>query len=131
MLSKLAVHYYRPDFNEGQARSLIADMVQDLSEFSVGEIEAAIAAYRQAPPPPGKQKYFPDSGALRQLAAAERRHRQEVSERAPLCNFDSRPCAWWYQPKNRWKPHWREEDIPDDKREAYDRWIAAKSRRVA
>src|SRR3954466_2645273 len=31
LLSRLAVHFYRPDFTEGQARSMIGDMVGDLS----------------------------------------------------------------------------------------------------
>lgn len=113
MLSKLAVHYYRPDFTEGQARSLISDMVVDLAEFTVGEVEAAILAYRQQAPSPGKAKYFPDSGALRQLASAERKHRREVQAAPVRALFPGRPLMWWMRSKNLWHPSWIENDVPE------------------
>ena len=113
MLSKLAVHYYRPDFTEGQARSLIADMVVDLSEFTLGEVEAAIVAYRQQAPSPGKAKYFPDSGTLRQLASAERKHRREVQAAPVRALFPGRPLMWWMRSKRLWHPTWLENDVPE------------------
>jgi len=111
-LSKLAVHYYRPDFTEGQAKSLISDMVGDLGEFSVGEIEAAIAAYRQAPPSAGKAKYFPDSGTLRKLASDERAHRRAVAAAPVQAVWPGRPLMWWMRAKQLWHPSWIENDVP-------------------
>lgn len=114
MLSKLAVHYYRADFTEAQARSQIGDMVQDLIEFPVPEVEMAITIYRQTPPLPGKVKYFPDSSALRAIVLEGRRDRAALDRIAPVSAVSvSRPCMWWTRPKNRWNFDWREADVPD------------------
>jgi len=76
LLAKLAVHYYRPDFTEGQAKSLISDMVHDLVEFDVPEVELAIREYQ---PQTASERYAPDHvvvfarGAL-ETALARKRH---------------------------------------------------------
>lgn len=119
MLSKLAVHYYRPDFTEAQAKSLISDMVEDLSDFAVHEVESAIRAYRRD----ANNKFFPTSGALREPILDERkeqRHLERIGKR-PLPT-DPRPIMWWMLPEQLWKPHWRETDIPIE-------WIAAFQKR--
>lgn len=84
-------------------------MVEDLAEFPVCEVEAAIKAYRRDV----ANKFFPTSGALRgiiQEARKDRDHAAKVSSK-PLPT-DSRPHFWWAMPEQLWKPHWREEDIP-------------------
>ena len=109
LLSKLAIHYYRPDFTEGQARQLIADLTDDLEEFPVSEVETAIRLYRQD----AKNKYFPTSGALRGIILAARRERADMDSRpkrvVPLC----RPSRWHDWPKSRWDASWLETEVPD------------------
>jgi len=116
LLAKLAVHYYRPDFTEGQAKSLISDMVHDLVEFDVPEVELAIREYRQD----AHNRFFPTSGALRAPILAGRKERAEAEKisRKPLPN-DTRPIMWWCLPEVLWKPHWHESDIPIDHVKAY------------
>jgi len=129
LLSKLAVHYYRPDFTEGQARQLIGDMVEDLAEYRVDEIERAITAYRRQPPAPGKAKYFPDSGTLRNFANIERRERIEAEKAKPKrfeCG-ESRPIMWWTLPANLWRSHWQESEIPVDH---WDQYALIKAKRA-
>jgi hypothetical protein len=99
---------------------LIRDMVEDLAEFSLGDIEQAIKRYRQNP----ANKYFPTSGQLRAPileAIKERRDSARISDK-PLA--ESRPLMWWYQNPKFWKPHWRENDIPSYAWESYFAWKA-------
>lgn len=125
LLSKLAVHYYRPDFTEGQAKSLISDMVEDLAEFAVHEVDVAIKAYRRD----AKNRFFPTSGALRGiiLEARKDRHESEKVSAKPLPK-DCRPIMWWALPPYLWKAHWRETDIPIDEISAYQRRKTAKQK---
>lgn len=60
ILGKLAVHYYRPDFNQAAAQSMISDMVEDLGDYPLYEIETAIKRYRQN----GENRFFPTPGQL-------------------------------------------------------------------
>lgn len=111
LLTRLAVHYYRPDFTEGQAKSLIRDMVEDLSAYGVSEIDQAIKDYRRN----GLNRFFPTSG---QLLAPILERRKELHQDAkisskPLPN-ESRPLMWWMLPRKLWKQNWREADAPDD-----------------
>lgn len=119
-LSKLAVHYYRPDFTEGQAKVLITDMVNDLSDYRFDEIEIAARDYRKD----AENKFFPRSGQLINLVTAERRERRLAREagrkRGPsgpdLRAYPdglSRPLMWWMKPRKLWKPSWREAEVPD------------------
>jgi hypothetical protein len=121
LLSRLAVHYFRPDFTEGHAKLLIEDYVQDLAGCSVADVEHAIKVYRTTPAPNGKSKYFPDVATLLQIAsqkAQERAARQTAQRALP----DSRPSFWWLQ--DHWKPHWQESEIPAEHADAYRKWIA-------
>lgn len=112
-LARMAIHFYRPDFTEQHAKLLIQDYVTDLSDLDTCDVETAIRTYRQAPPQPGKPKYFPDSATLRQLAVAAAKDRILMSR--PLKPLtDSRPIMWWLRPQESWKPNWRESDIPQD-----------------
>lgn len=118
LLSRLAIHYYRPDFTEGQAKLLIQDYVHDLADFAVCDVEAAIRDYRQQPTK-GKAKYFPDSAQLRELATENAKHRSKMSapERKPY--HQSRPNAWYLRPRAQWESHWHEDEIPAFYREHY------------
>lgn len=123
----MAVHYYRPDFTEGQARSLIGDMVEDLVEFDIVDVETAITDYRRTPPAPGKSKYFPDSGTLRKLAAESREDRKPAFQSGdgkilrPEYADGARPACWWVQAPYLWQPSWSESDIPEDHKAAFRR----------
>lgn len=114
MLSKLAQHYYRPDFTDAQARTLIEDYLHDLMEFDLEEVEFAIATYRTS-----DERFFPRSGQLRKIIAtraAERAATARICDR-PLP--DSRPHFWWLQ--DHWKPSWKESEIPEEHRSAYEK----------
>ncbi len=60
LLAKLALHYWRPDFTEGQARQLYLDYLDDLRDYAVADIKTAIQAYRTD----GTNKFFPSSGQI-------------------------------------------------------------------
>jgi len=116
MLAKLAQHYYRPDFTEGQARQLIRDYLHDLAEFDLRDVDAGVTAYRRDP----KSKFFPTVGQLREriLEAQKDRlasARMGTAKARPQFG-DSRPIMWWALPKNLWQPHWSESDVPFDMR---------------
>lgn len=86
-------------------------MLEDLAEFRFAQVEAAIKAYRRD----AKNRFFPTSGQLRDLAAIARREEHETAAanaRGPMV-LDSRPYYWWDMPKKHWKAHWREGDIPE------------------
>jgi hypothetical protein len=60
ILSKLALHYWRPDFNAGQVKQMLGDYFEDLAAFTPADIEAACAAYRRNP----ENRYFPRAAEL-------------------------------------------------------------------
>lgn len=123
LLTKLAVHYYRPDFTEGQAKSLIRDMIEDLAMFSLGEIDASIKAYRRDP----ASRFFPTSGQLRGPILEARKEtaprRREPEGEIPI---DRRPSMWWSRAPILWKPHWQASEIPEDHRAAFHARLKAK-----
>lgn len=118
LLSRLAIHYYRPDFTEAHARLLVEDYVQDLAEFAICDVEAAIRDYRQQPTK-GKAKYFPDSSQLRDLASANAKHREEMARPVRKPMHEGRPTGWYLRKRETWEPHWREDEIPQFYREHY------------
>jgi hypothetical protein len=124
-LMGLSVHYYRPDFTEGQARVLIRDMLEDLGEFTASQVNNAIRSYRQDP----KSKYFPTSGQLRELASGARREERLACDTKPVrLEFgDSRPLKWWCQSQKMWQRHWREDEIPQEHKAQY---FAIKAKRA-
>lgn len=131
-LMSLSVHYYRPDFTEGQARVLIRDMLEDLAEFTPEQVDAAIRSYRRDP----KSKFFPTSGQLIEKATQARKEQVEADKaarsRKAIPEFgDSRPLMWWTQAPYLWKPHWKEADIPAEWRDSFRRRLAAKRREGA
>ena len=127
-LSRLAIHYYRPDFTESQAKSLVADMVEDLSEFRPDEIENAIRDWRRDP----EKRFFPRAAELAQIVRAIRKQRRETGDgtRAVPEFGEARPFGWEYTPRQFWKPHWRVSDLDSardpTRRARYDGWIARK-----
>ena len=60
LLGQLALHYWRPDFSEGQARQLYTDYLDDLRPYSVADIDRAMKSYRRN----GDNKFYPTSGQL-------------------------------------------------------------------
>lgn len=66
-LTKLAMHYWRPDFTPGQMRHLMADYLEDLRGHSPAEIADACARYRRNP----ENKFYPRSGQLLELMKIE------------------------------------------------------------
>ena len=120
LLSRLAIHYYRPDFTESQARLLILDLVNDLDEFALAEVETAVKAYRFDV----EQRFFPRSAELRELIFKERRHRREMSRKKIVPEFgESRSMQWWLKPKKLWARHWRADDLGQEQRRDYEHWL--------
>jgi hypothetical protein len=60
ILSKLALHYWRPDFTPTQSKLVLSDFLSDLAPFTPQEISAACDTYRRN----GENKFFPTPGAL-------------------------------------------------------------------
>lgn len=67
MLSKLAMHYWRPDFTPGQMRHLMADYLEDLRGFTPVQVAEACAKYRRD----AANKFFPRTGQLLELLKPE------------------------------------------------------------
>ena len=65
LLAKLSLHYWRPDFTPAQAKQMYADYVEDLREYALRDIAAAMKKYRQS-----AATFFPTSGQLVQIIRA-------------------------------------------------------------
>lgn len=120
-LARLALHYFRPDIAASQVKSIAADFVEDLGEFDQRDIHEAFKAYRQNP----ENKIFPRPGPLRDLTikAKVERVRAEQSPGGVYSVRDgssferaNRPLCWYMRPKSKWRPEWRESDVPEDYR---------------
>lgn len=124
-LTALASHYYRPDFSPAQAQQLIADMVEDLEEFTIAEIEVAVRNYRRNP----ENRFFPRAADLRGLVLGDRKERRiSASKPGIVPEFgDHRPLAWETLPRRYWQPHWKADDLRlarDPERLArYESWL--------
>lgn len=95
---------------------MIEDFVSDLMEFPLPEIDMALQEYRRN----GKNKYFPTPGSIREIILHGRAERAAIEKIGPaIKNYDSRPIMWWMQPKEMWRDHWLESDIPEDTRAGY------------
>ncbi len=129
LLSRLAIHYYRPDFTEDQAKALMADMVDDLSAFGVDEIESAIRDWRRDP----QHRFFPRAAELGQIIRAGRKHERDIEYRKRVVpEFgESRPFYWEYLPQKFWKAHWQVSDLDTardpERRARYDAWVSGKN----
>ena len=60
ILSKLALHFWRPDFTSAQAGMLIGDYLEDLKWYAPTAVEHACKVYRRKP----DSRFFPTSGQL-------------------------------------------------------------------
>lgn len=82
ILSRLSLHYWRPDFGPGQVRLLLADYLDDLHGYSVEAINAACTQYRRNP----ENKFFPRSGDLLALLKpkSEPRHHLQPFRGLPV-----------------------------------------------
>lgn len=119
MLARLATHYHRPDFGPAQVKLMILDFIEDLSDYTVAEIEIAVRDYRRNP----ENKFFPKTADLRETCTANRKERASaVGGGGPklVPQFgESRPMRWWDKPKQLWRSHWREEEIPEAEQATY------------
>lgn len=106
MLGKLALHYWRPDFSEQQAKLLFADFVEDLREYSPERIEAACTAYRRNP----ENRFFPTPGQLR--ACIPPLKVEAVYGSGDTRTSLNRPTGWYLRPRDKWLPEWREDEAP-------------------
>lgn len=59
-LSRLALHFWRPDFTPIQAQYLMEDYLEDLRGYSSNQVESACRNYRRDP----ENKFFPTPGQL-------------------------------------------------------------------
>lgn len=105
-LAKLAPQYYRPDFGPPQAQALFAAFIEDLEDFAVRDVEEAMREFRRD----GRNKFFPTSGQIRDLAKNIATERAKLSRPQRSIPKDPRPSFWWCL--SIWKPHWRETEIP-------------------
>lgn len=119
MLAGLSSHFWTPDFTPAQAAARYRDYAEDLGGCTIAEVEVAIRDYRLKPKIPGKMKPFPGSDDLLEMIVANRKHRKDLERLGGPVKVDSRPLCWWSRPPEQWKPHWREEDIPEPSRETY------------
>lgn len=115
LLAGLTGHFYRPDMAQGLARQVLLDFVQDLREFDLSDIEAAVKAYRQDP----TSKKFPTPGQLRELAQEAQSDRRARANATTSSHGGTarpaqgdRPNLWWMQPREHWPIFWSERDVP-------------------
>lgn len=76
-LGKLSLHYWRPDFNEAQAKQLYSDYIKDL-QFPLGVLQSAIGSYRRNP----KSKWYPKVGEL--VALCEPLYASRLADRKAI-----------------------------------------------
>ena len=125
-LAKLAAHYWRPDFTATQAEMLFDDFVEDLAGFKDEEVETACRLYRQN----GANQFFPKPGQLREILLKQRAEDRSMRRISTRPIPESRPLCWWMQPKERWKSHWLESEIPEHDQAAHRAWKTAMENRA-
>eukprot|EP00913_Durusdinium_trenchii_P005309 g4955.t1 len=93
LLAKLALHYWRPNFTDAQAKQLYMDYIGDLKIYPLDVINRAVGVYRRNE----KEKWFPKSGQLIALCEAaikaRRTDRLWLRKRLDLPKEDPRPDA--------------------------------------
>lgn len=60
VLNKIALHYWRPDFEPSQFKHLMGDYLNDLAAYSPDDVEAACESFRRNP----DNKFYPRVGEL-------------------------------------------------------------------
>lgn len=78
ILSRLALHYWRPDFDQGQFRNLLGDFLDDLKAYQPAQISAACDAYRRS-----GEKFFPTPGQLLKFIKADSPSRPRLETYKP------------------------------------------------
>ena len=90
ILSRLALHYWRPDFDASQTKHLLADFLEDLRGIPVQDIDYATKVYRRDP----ENQFFPTPGKLLAILKPARKAdpsydaRAQDSYRAPQLGHD-------------------------------------------
>ena len=59
-LTRLATHYWRPDFEPNQIKYMMVDYLNDLSAYSPADVEASCVSFRRNP----ENKFYPRIGEL-------------------------------------------------------------------
>jgi hypothetical protein len=75
ILSRLALHYWRPDFTPAQAKLMLQDFLHDLDGYTPKDVNYACEVYRQN----AENRFYPTPG---QLLAILRRY-ESPSPRLP------------------------------------------------
>lgn len=73
-LSRLALHYWRPDFTPAQANLLLGDYLEDLRGKTALEVESACREYRLG----HENKFFPRSAQLLEIIETQRISPEEI-----------------------------------------------------
>jgi hypothetical protein len=79
LLARMSLHYWRPDFSPGQARELYLDYLDDLRDFAISDIAAAMRAYRRD----GENRFFPTSGQIVDLISGKAELIREFGPKGP------------------------------------------------
>jgi len=95
ILSRLALHYWRPDFSPEQARMLMADYLDDLVEVSPNQLERACMEFRKKP----ESTFFPKIGELLAIINPAPQYPDIPPRRLPT--FRSAPALTGPKPKLR------------------------------
>lgn len=80
MLTRLSLIYWRPDYSPGQAEQVYEQYLEDLREFALAAISAAVVAWRRN----GENRFFPQPGQLRALIEAHSKFESIHERRAQL-----------------------------------------------
>lgn len=110
-LFRLGQHYWPKDFSAGQSKEFLKDYLEDLSGFNAAEVENACRDWRQN----AANKRYPRSAEL--ILAARDIRQRKVDAMNPVHPFTgTRPTLWHFQPRERWQPNWKENEIPEEYR---------------
>lgn len=111
----------RHQMGEADQQLALKEYVQTLQHFDAVDLKEAWRSVLETYTP----QVWPAPAVF---AAAARKARAErpapKGARAgfePAVPVDTRPLMWWCLRKRFWKAHWREADIPEEHRWAYDR----------
>jgi hypothetical protein len=112
LITALRGHFWVPGMPEALGASVMLDWVRDLRDYEIGAIAGACNTWRR-----GKNRWFPAPGELLALVVEEtkylRNNRKFLALPSPKNDVQSRPSAWWLDPMERWRPHWKIEEVPE------------------
>ena len=80
ILARLALHYWRPDFQPEQVKLVLQDFLYDLRAYEVRDIAHACDRYRQGP----ENRFFPTPGQLLAILKPAQAEPEERHARRPF-----------------------------------------------